>query len=141
MECLFCQIQQGLVPVVGGAIYEDELVYAAHYSHGGLPEYLGHLVVQTRRHARLSLISRTARRVLSACLLRGSRGRSRSASGPNAAMLSFSEKLFLTCMSSLLLVIRIRRRNTGIRISVRGLTLPKAVPKRSLPCVIDCVSF
>lgn len=51
MECLFCQIQQGLVPVVGGAVYEDELVYAAHYSYGGLPEYLGHLVVQTRRHA------------------------------------------------------------------------------------------
>jgi histidine triad (HIT) family protein len=51
VECLFCQIQQGLVPSAGGAIYEDELVYATHYSQGGLPEYLGHLVVQTRRHA------------------------------------------------------------------------------------------
>jgi histidine triad (HIT) family protein len=50
MECLFCQIQQGLVPVAGGPVYEDELVYASHYSHDGEPMYLGHLVVQTRRH-------------------------------------------------------------------------------------------
>ncbi len=50
MECLFCQIQQGLVPVTGGPVYEDELVYASHYSHDGEPVYLGYLIAQTRRH-------------------------------------------------------------------------------------------
>lgn len=50
MECQFCQNQQGTVPFAGGALYADELVYASHYSHGEEPIYLGHLVVQTRRH-------------------------------------------------------------------------------------------
>lgn len=50
MECQFCQIQQGLVPAVGGLLYEDELVSAHHYSHNEEPMYLGYLVVQTRRH-------------------------------------------------------------------------------------------
>ena len=51
MECLFCQIQHGLVPVIGGPIYEDELVSATHYAYDQLPVYLGYLVVQTKRHA------------------------------------------------------------------------------------------
>ncbi|HLI07973.1 MAG TPA: HIT family protein [Ktedonobacteraceae bacterium] len=51
MECLFCQIQQGQVPVPGGFIYEDELVCATHYSYDTMPVYLGNLVVQTKRHA------------------------------------------------------------------------------------------
>jgi len=51
VECLFCQIQQGLIPVIGGPICEDELVMATHYSYDRLPTYLGYLVVQTRRHA------------------------------------------------------------------------------------------
>jgi histidine triad (HIT) family protein len=51
VECLFCQIQNGLKPVVGGPIYEDELVCASHWSNDEMPEYLGHLVVQTKRHA------------------------------------------------------------------------------------------
>jgi len=51
VECLFCQIQQNLVHVIGGPIYEDELVLATHYSYDQLPVYLGYLVVQTKRHA------------------------------------------------------------------------------------------
>lgn len=51
MDCLFCQIQQDLAPAIGGAIYEDELVYATHYAYNKLPMYLGYLTVQTRRHA------------------------------------------------------------------------------------------
>ena len=50
VECLFCQIQQGLVPVIGGPVYEDELVSATHYTYDQLPVYLGYLVVQTKRH-------------------------------------------------------------------------------------------
>ena len=51
MECKFCQISNGVSPAIGGAIYEDELVYASHYSHDEMPVYLGYLVVQTKRHA------------------------------------------------------------------------------------------
>ncbi len=51
MECKFCQISSGTAPTAGGTIYEDELVYASHYSHDEMPVYLGYLVVQTKRHA------------------------------------------------------------------------------------------
>jgi histidine triad (HIT) family protein len=49
-ECLFCNIQQGLIPTVGGSIYEDDLVYAHHYYNGEEPTYLGHLLLETKRH-------------------------------------------------------------------------------------------
>ncbi len=49
-QCLICNIQRGLPPPVGGPIYEDDLVYAHHYSHGEGPEYLGHLLLETKRH-------------------------------------------------------------------------------------------
>ena len=52
MECLFCQIPVGEIPVPGGMIYEDELVCACHYSHSGTPEYLGNILVQPKRHAK-----------------------------------------------------------------------------------------
>lgn len=50
-ECLFCNIQQGATPPIGGPIYEDDVVYAhhAHFKEG--PTYLGQLVVETKRHA------------------------------------------------------------------------------------------
>lgn len=52
MTCLFCQIPAGEVLTPGGLIYEDDLVCACHYAHSGLPEYLGHLAVQPKRHAK-----------------------------------------------------------------------------------------
>ena len=50
--CLFCNIQQGLIPVTGGPIYQDELLYAHHFHsrEGGEPTYLGHLMLETKRH-------------------------------------------------------------------------------------------
>lgn len=48
--CLFCNIQQGLIPAVGGPIYQDELVYAHHFHSGEGPTYLGHLMLETKRH-------------------------------------------------------------------------------------------
>jgi histidine triad (HIT) family protein len=47
--CLFCDVQHGKPPAVGGAVYEDELVYAYHWDDEGTG-YLGHLVLITRRH-------------------------------------------------------------------------------------------
>ena len=49
-SCLFCDVQQGASPVVGGPVYEDDLVYAYHWDDEG-SGYLGHLVLMTRRHA------------------------------------------------------------------------------------------
>jgi histidine triad (HIT) family protein len=52
-DCFVCQKHRGLVPVPGGAIYEDELTYA---SHGIIPEgnddvFLGWVFVEPKRHA------------------------------------------------------------------------------------------
>ena len=49
-RCLFCDIQQGLIASVGGVLYEDDLVYAHHYHFGEEPTYLGHLLIETKRH-------------------------------------------------------------------------------------------
>jgi diadenosine tetraphosphate (Ap4A) HIT family hydrolase len=38
------------MPPVGGPIYEDDLVYAHHFSDGEGPQYLGHLLLETKRH-------------------------------------------------------------------------------------------
>lgn len=49
-NCLFCNIQHGQLPTAGGPIYEDDLVYAHHFYTEGRPAYLGHLMVETKRH-------------------------------------------------------------------------------------------
>lgn len=49
-SCLFCDIQSGKTPTVGGPVYEDELVYAHHFYVEGRKNYLGHLIVETKRH-------------------------------------------------------------------------------------------
>ena len=48
--CLFCDVLRGAAPAVGGAIYEDDLIYAYHWADEG-PSYLGHLALITKRHA------------------------------------------------------------------------------------------
>jgi histidine triad (HIT) family protein len=52
VDCLICDKQRGDYPVPGGAIYQDEMVYAshAHPSEDQETSYLGWLVVETRRH-------------------------------------------------------------------------------------------
>lgn len=51
-ECLVCRKHRGHVAVVGGAIYEDEIIYASHAQlWGDEPErYLGYLFIEPRRH-------------------------------------------------------------------------------------------
>lgn len=49
-DCLFCTIQHAEKPPVGGVLYEDELVYAHHYVPENRPAYLGHVMVETKRH-------------------------------------------------------------------------------------------
>ena len=50
-ECRFCTIQRGPIPAIGGPLYEDDLVYAHHFYGGDERTYLGHLMLETRRHA------------------------------------------------------------------------------------------
>jgi hypothetical protein len=51
-DCFICRKHRGDIAVPGGAVYEDDLVYAGH---AALPEgeptaYLGFLLVEPKRH-------------------------------------------------------------------------------------------
>ncbi len=48
-QCPICEKQQG--EVIGGPVYQDELVYAHHVYNNDGPTYLGYVRVETRRHA------------------------------------------------------------------------------------------
>lgn len=48
-NCPICVKQQG--EVVGGPVYQDDLVYAHHVYNPEGPTFLGYLRVETRRHA------------------------------------------------------------------------------------------
>lgn len=52
LECYVCRKQRGLEPIPGGALYEDDLVYASHAQIrlGHDTAYLGYLMAETRRH-------------------------------------------------------------------------------------------
>jgi histidine triad (HIT) family protein len=53
-DCFVCRKLAGELEPPGGALYEDDLVYASHIfdiqGRGG-PIYLGWLIVETKRHA------------------------------------------------------------------------------------------
>jgi len=53
VDCLICRKHRGEVPVPGGAIAEDDLVYAGHAQirPGQAAAYLGYLMVEPKRHA------------------------------------------------------------------------------------------
>lgn len=50
-ECLICAKFRGEGPLVGPFAWENELVRVSHVLPGGAPVVLGHLIVETRRHA------------------------------------------------------------------------------------------
>jgi diadenosine tetraphosphate (Ap4A) HIT family hydrolase len=51
-DCFVCRKHRGDIPVPGGAIYEDALVYAGHAQPGDDGRaYLGHLVAEPKRNA------------------------------------------------------------------------------------------
>jgi pimeloyl-ACP methyl ester carboxylesterase/diadenosine tetraphosphate (Ap4A) HIT family hydrolase len=51
-DCLVCQKHRGAVPVPGGVIYEDDLIYISHASipDGKATAYLGALLIEPKRH-------------------------------------------------------------------------------------------
>jgi histidine triad (HIT) family protein len=52
-DCPVCRTHRGLTPLAGGVIYEDEHVHVSHAQLWGeeTEHYLGHLFVETKRHA------------------------------------------------------------------------------------------
>jgi histidine triad (HIT) family protein len=52
MDCFVCRKHRGKILIPGGAIYEDDLVYAGHANirEGQNSVYLGHLLVEPKRH-------------------------------------------------------------------------------------------
>lgn len=53
VDCFVCRKHRGEVSIPGGAIDEDELVYAGHAQirEGQTTAYLGYLMVEPKRHA------------------------------------------------------------------------------------------
>jgi diadenosine tetraphosphate (Ap4A) HIT family hydrolase len=52
-DCFVCRKHRGEVSIHGGAIYQDDLVYAGHAQirDGQSTAYLGYLMVEPKRHA------------------------------------------------------------------------------------------
>jgi len=49
-DCFICRKHRGEITIPGGAIYEDDVVYAGHRRTGTHPAYLGYLMAETKRH-------------------------------------------------------------------------------------------
>jgi diadenosine tetraphosphate (Ap4A) HIT family hydrolase len=51
-DCFICRKHHGEVELPGGAIYEDDQVFAGHAFNPAAPgdQYLGHLIVEPKRH-------------------------------------------------------------------------------------------
>jgi hypothetical protein len=52
-DCFVCRKHRGEIQIPGGAVYEDDLVYAGHIQilEGKSTAYLGYLMVEPKRHA------------------------------------------------------------------------------------------
>ncbi|CAM5215637.1 Diadenosine tetraphosphate (Ap4A) HIT family hydrolase OS=Ureibacillus acetophenoni OX=614649 GN=SAMN05877842_106199 PE=4 SV=1 [Ureibacillus acetophenoni] len=49
-NCFICDKHQGKLKTAGVTIYEDEYVYVGHIDSNGEPNYLGHLMIDLKRH-------------------------------------------------------------------------------------------
>lgn len=50
-SCFICKKHRGELHTDGITIYEDEFVYVGHIDNDGEPGYLGHLMIDLKRHA------------------------------------------------------------------------------------------
>jgi len=52
-ECIVCRKHRGLLPLAGGSIFDDELIFISHAQLWGkeTDHYLGHLFIEPKRHA------------------------------------------------------------------------------------------
>lgn len=49
-DCFICNKHRGTIKTAGTTIYEDEYVYVGHIDKNGKPNYLGHIMIDLKRH-------------------------------------------------------------------------------------------
>jgi histidine triad (HIT) family protein len=49
-NCFICEKHKGTIKTAGATIYEDEYVYVGHIDNNGKPNYLGHIMIDLKRH-------------------------------------------------------------------------------------------
>lgn len=51
-DCIVCQKQHGEIPIPGGTIYENDLIFISHalLYQNETEHYLGHIFLETKRH-------------------------------------------------------------------------------------------
>lgn len=49
-NCFICNKHHGTILTSGATIYEDDYVYVGHIDNNGNPNYLGHLMIDLKRH-------------------------------------------------------------------------------------------
>ena len=49
-DCFICNKHAGNIETSGVMIYEDEYVYVGHIDRNGKPNYLGHIMIDLKRH-------------------------------------------------------------------------------------------
>ena len=49
-DCFICEKHNGNIKTAGVTIYEDEFVYVGHIDKNGEPNYLGHIMIDLKRH-------------------------------------------------------------------------------------------
>ncbi|RIW32067.1 HIT family protein [Bacillus salacetis] len=50
-SCFICDKHAGKINTSGVKIFEDEYVYVGHIDRNGKPNYLGHIMIDLKRHA------------------------------------------------------------------------------------------
>jgi histidine triad (HIT) family protein len=48
--CFICDKHEGNIQTAGVMIYEDDYVYVGHIDRNGQPNYLGHIMIDLKRH-------------------------------------------------------------------------------------------
>lgn len=49
-DCFICNKHTGNIETAGVMIYEDEYIYVGHIDRNGKPNYLGHIMIDLKRH-------------------------------------------------------------------------------------------
>ncbi|WP_078547711.1 HIT family protein [Litchfieldia alkalitelluris] len=48
--CFICNKHKGSIPTTGEPIFEDDYVYVGHIDNNSKPNYLGHIMIDLKRH-------------------------------------------------------------------------------------------